>query len=498
MCLQCIPVTAVTICMFSLPQAVTALALAMNHLAMGVSVAFAGVFTDQLTSPGADLKLSTSEISWVCSITFIGNMLGYLIFSYANPIFGAIRLCQLCAPLVAGGYLMVALGNNFWMLLAGRIVLGIFNGVVTGPTNTHIGEISSAGIRGFLSSSMITIGVSGITCTYLTGWLLGWRKMCLVMGITPMVVMFIITLMLPRSPRWIIVKGHPVEEAERSLRFYFGNDHDVDKDIKGIRESLGDGHKHDANILQVLRRLRQRHNLIPFLLIIVLYFFLVFSGGLTTTTFAPVIFKDVGGFSNPYMGSILVGLVRTSATILCSVILNMVHRRTLLMVNGVVGGVACLVTGCYFFYRDELSDYAWMSLISVLLIVFFMSLGISPVKIVLFGEILPNSIRSELGGICLAFFGTSNFLMVYTFLFVVQAIGMSGVYWFFTVIHMLMLAFSMFCLPDTKGKTIEEIQKPFMKKASNNRGLHTLNFVTSTRGLHGSDFQPLIPPDLVP
>ena len=453
--------------MFSSPQAVTALALAMNHLAMGVSVAFAGVFTEQLTSPGADLKLSTSEISWVCSITSIGNMLGYLISSYVNPIFGAIRVCQLCAPLVAGGYLMVALGNNFWMLLAGRLVSGIFNGVTTGPTNTHIGEISSAGARGFLASSMITIGVSGITCTYLTGWLLGWRKMCLVMGITPMVVMFIITLMLPRSPRWIIVKGHPVEEAERSLRFYFGNDHDVDKDIKGIRESLGDGHKHDANILQVLRRLCQRHNLIPFLLILALYFFLVFSGGLTTTTFAPVIFKDVGGFSNPYMGSILVGVVRNIAAILCNISINIFHRRTLLMVNGVVGGAACLVTGCYFFYRDELSDYAWMSLISVLLIVFFMSLGISPLKSVLFGELLPNSIRSELGGICLAFFGTSNFLMVYTFPLAVQAIGMSGIYWFFTAMHLLMLVFSMFCLPDTKGKTIEEIQKLFVRNVTN-------------------------------
>ena len=130
----------------------------MNHLAMGASVAFAGVFTEQMTSPGADLPLSASEISWICSVTSIGNMLGYLISSYVNPMFGAIRVCQLCAPLVAGGYLMVAFGDNFWILLAGRLVSGIFNGVTTGPTNTHIGEISSVGVRGFLTTSMITIG----------------------------------------------------------------------------------------------------------------------------------------------------------------------------------------------------------------------------------------------------------------------------------------------------------------------------------------------------
>ena len=258
-----------------------------------------------------------------------------------------------------------------------------------------------------------------------------------------------------------------MEEAERSLRFYFGKDFDVDMEIKGIRESLDDGHKHDANIFQVFGRLRQRHNMIPFLLILALYFFMVFSGGFTTTTFAPVIFKDVGGFSNPYMGSILVGIVRTIATILCSIFMSKVHRRTPLVLNGAVGGLACLITGCYFFYRDELTDYAWMSLVSVLLIVIFMSLGISPLKSVLFSELLPNSIRSELGGICLAFFGTSNFVMVYTFPLAVQAIGMSGVYWFFTLMHLLMLAFSMFCLPDTNGKTIEEIQKLFVKNVTN-------------------------------
>ncbi|KAF0300636.1 Solute carrier family 2, facilitated glucose transporter member 6 [Amphibalanus amphitrite] len=132
-----------------LMQVVTTLALAMNHLVMGVSVAFAGVFTEQITSADAGLQLSVSQISWICSITSVGNMLGYLISSYVNPMYGAIRVCQICAPLVAGGYLMVALGNNFWVLLAGRLLLGLFNGVTTGPTNTHVGEIASANLRGF-------------------------------------------------------------------------------------------------------------------------------------------------------------------------------------------------------------------------------------------------------------------------------------------------------------------------------------------------------------
>ena len=91
-------------------------------------------------------------------------------------------------------------------------------------------------------------------------------------------------------------------------------------------------------------------------------------------------------------------------------------------------------------------------------------------KNVLIGEILPNSTRSELSGICLAFYGIVNFVMVYTFPLAKQAIGMSGVYWFFTVMHLLLFNFAMFCLPDTNGKTIEEIQKMFTKKGTGTPG----------------------------
>ena len=436
----------------------------MNMLILSVSIGFNGVFSEQVTSSDSDIQLSVSEISWVCSVTSIGNMLGYLLSSYMNPMFGAIRVCQISAPLVAGGFTMVALGKNFWVLLAGRLLLGIFNGASSGPSTTHIGEISAPAFRGLLTSSMIAIDMFGLMCTYLTGWLLGWRKMCLVMGITPMAFMFVVTLMLPRSPRWLVVRGYPTEEAERSLRFYFGQDYDAGKEIKGIQESLGDGHKHDASFFQVLSRLRHRHNLVPFLLVLAVNLFLVFSGGYTTSSFAPVIFKNVAGFSNPYMGSVLVGVARFIASLICCVIINRLHRRTLLIVNAVLGGIGCLVTGCYFFFIEELSDYAWIPLTSILAVVFAMSLGISPMKNVLFGELLPNSIRSELGGVCLSFFGTSNFIMVYSFPLAVEAIGTYGVFWFFTLMHLILLAFSMFCLPDTNGKSIEEIQQIFVKK----------------------------------
>ncbi|XP_043205393.1 facilitated trehalose transporter Tret1-like [Amphibalanus amphitrite] len=340
-------------------------------------------------------------------------------------------------------------------------------GIVFGPTITYIGEISSVNIRGVLALFFNLMLSFGMLITFLCGWKLGWRHTCLVVGIGPVVVMFLVSLMLPRSAKWLISKGHPVEEAQRSLRFYHGKDYDVDQQIQKIRESLGEEHRHDASLFEVLQLLRHRHYLVPFCLMLCMYVLFVFSGGFTTASFAPVVFKDVGGFSNPYIGSILVGALRVITSIMMSYIVQKSERRTSLMINGVVGGAACLVSGFFFHYSAALADYAWVQLVSVLVIVSAMSLGIAPLTNLLLTELLPNAIRAEAGGILLTFFGTINFIMVYTFPLAVAAVDMSGVYWFFTVMHFLLFVFAKVCLPHTRGKSIEEVQKMFVKNVTN-------------------------------
>ena len=434
---------------------------------MGAGLSFTGVFTEQMTSGQADITLSQSQISWIASTFAMGNMLGFLLSSYVNPRLGAIRVIQLCAPLVAGGWLLVALGTNFWTILSGRILTGVGVGTSLGPTVTHIGEITSVNVRGMLSIFFNVMLSIGMLCIFLCGWLLGWRHACLAVGIGPVIVMFAVTLMLPRSAKWLISKGHPVEEARHSLRFYHGKDFDVDRQIQKIRDSLGEEHKHDASLFEVLGLLQHKQYLTPFCLMLGVYIAFVFSGGFTTAQYAPVVFKQVGGFSNPYIGSILVGAIRMIASVVVSIIIKRSERKTLIMINGVVGGVACLVCGCFFFFSDTLADYIWVSLVALLVIVGAMSLGIAPLTNLLLAELLPNAIRAELGGIVLLFFGTINFAMVYTFPLIVSAVGMSGVYWFFTAMHALMFVFACSCLPSIRGKSIEEVQKMFVKNVTN-------------------------------
>ncbi|XP_037083898.1 facilitated trehalose transporter Tret1-like [Pollicipes pollicipes] len=393
-------------------------------------------------------------------------MVGFITSSHVNPLLGTVRLVQIFSPLVAAGWMLMAFGGSFWVILAGRVLVGVSIGVCFGPSITHVGETSSVNVRGCLASFLMVGNCFGVTCAYLFGWLLGWRHSCLVIGIGPMALQFLTSLMFPRSARWLVSKGHPLEEAERSLRFYHGQSYDVDKQIEDIKKSLGDTHKHNATLLQGLRLLKHRHNLIPFSLIIVMHVFFVFSGGLTATSFAPIVFKDVGGFTNPYLGSILLGVVRTVTAVFCAIVIEKVKRKTLLTINGIVGAAACLVCGCSFYYSEQLADYGWIPLVSILVIVCSMSAGISPLMAVMFSELLPNAIRTELSGACLLFFGAANFVMMYSFPLAISSLGMHGMFWSFTAMHLFMLFFAIFCLPDTKGKSIEEIQQLFVKNVS--------------------------------
>ena len=445
------------------PQVITAEGLAMVQFSILSSAAFGGVFLEQMSSRDTDITLTQSQIAWVASVLFVGNLVGNVLSSMLNPRLGAVRLMQLCAPLVISGWLLVALGADFWTLLCGRVLTGVGIGAAFGPAVTHLGEISAVKVRGLLTTLMMVNGCLGLLSMYLCGWLLGWRYACLVVGILPMVVLFLVTLMMPRSAKWLISKGHAVKEAERSLRFYHGKGYDVDKELVEIRKSLGDEHKHDASFIDVLRLLKLRQYRVPIYIVLGVYTFLAFSGGLATAWFAPVVFTDVGGFSSPYVGSILLAIVRLVFAIISSFAIDRLKRSTLLMINGAVGAIACLVAGFFFHYSQELAGYEWVSLASVLVIVCSMTVGVAPMGIVLLSELVPNAVRSELGGICVLYHGVTQFVMTYLFPIAVSGLGMSILFWFFAAMHVLMFAFAKLCLPDTKGRSIEEIQQMFMK-----------------------------------
>ena len=95
-------------------QVVTALALSAIGFNLGACLSFTGVFTEQMTSEDTDIALTQSQISWIASTFAMGNMLGFLLSSYVNPRLGTIRVVQLCSPVVAGGWVLLALGSNFW------------------------------------------------------------------------------------------------------------------------------------------------------------------------------------------------------------------------------------------------------------------------------------------------------------------------------------------------------------------------------------------------
>ncbi|XP_043202778.1 facilitated trehalose transporter Tret1-like isoform X2 [Amphibalanus amphitrite] len=453
---------------------ITAEALAMIQFNILGSAAFGGVFIEQVSSVGSRQSLTQSQIAWVIAVLFIGNLVGNVLSSLLNPRLGAVRVMQLCAPLVAGGWLALALGDTFWSLVCGRALNGLGIGLAFGPAIIHLGEIAAIEIRGLLSTLMLVNGCLGMLCMYLSGWLLGWRKACLVVGIVPMVLLFVVMSMMPRSAKWLISKGYPAQEAERSLRFYHGQSHDVTKELDEIRQSLGEKHKNDASLLEVLSLLKLRVYRVPILIVLGVYTFLSFSGGLVISSYAPVVFTEVGGFHSPYVGSILLSVVRLVFAVISSLIVERLQRGTLLMLNGAAGAGACLVAGAFFHYGAELAGLEWVSLVAVLCVVCSMSVGVAPMGIVLLSELVPNAVRAELGGLCLLYNGLTQFVVAYLFPLTASSLGMAGLFWFFSAVHVLMFCFAKLCVPESKGKSIEEIQRMFETGTGETDGAKTV------------------------
>ncbi|XP_037086589.1 solute carrier family 2, facilitated glucose transporter member 1-like [Pollicipes pollicipes] len=229
---------------------------------------------------------------------------------------------------------MVGLGAGFGWAVTGRLLIGLYFGVVEGPARAFVGEVTCRTVRGAVGNVLNTV--------------------------TPVTVVLVLgrcgLLFLPQSPKWLLAHGHPSEEAERSVRFYLGDGADVKQEVKNIEESLSRS-GHAASLLTRLSHVFRRwENLHPTLLLLLQFFCLVFSGAIGVVQFGPAIFRSTGGDINPYHSSMYISAAMALSMLISGSLLERCNRRVLLQVSGLLGMVGCTAMGAFFL----LGQYPWL------------------------------------------------------------------------------------------------------------------------------------------
>jgi sugar porter (SP) family MFS transporter len=386
------------------------------------------------------------------SSSLIGTILGALFAGVLAKRYGRKKVLQVIAVL----FIIAALGCAFVSVWGGFIFFRILGGLAVGVSSVvapmYISEISPAGLRGRLAGSFQVNIVAGIVVAYLTNYLFSklqltdsWRWMLGVM-VVPSILFSLLLLSIPESPRWLILNGQT--DVALPILQKLG-EKNVNAVVSSIRESV-DAHQES---------LFQRRYARPIVCAMLLAMFNQLSGINAILYYAPRIF-EMAGFSKSQSFSqpIYIGVANLLFTLLAMTVIDRFGRKKLLII-GSVGMIVFLGLTAWAFHGN-LSGNSHLLLYLIGFIAFF-AFSQGAVIWVFISEIFPNSVRSQGGSLGSSTHWIMAWIITTVFPGIVEGNQDGGYYsfLFFTIMMFLQLIFIWRVMPETKGRTLEEIQK---------------------------------------
>jgi SP family galactose:H+ symporter-like MFS transporter len=413
-----------------------------------------GVISGAILFIKKEFVLSTALEEVVVSVVLIGAVGGAAAGGTLADRFGRRKLIIITAAIFALGAVGTALAQNVAWLIIGRIIVGAAIGAASFTAPLYISEISPVSVRGRLVSFNQLAITIGIVVSYLVGYALsgigGWRWMFGLAAI-PSAMLGIGLLFMPDSPRWLLSQGL-VDKAHVVLKRIRGIAN-VDDELQEIQMSLSQQSGSWSEFLSPLVR--------PALIVgIGLAIFQQASGINTVIYYAPTIFQFAGfkSASAAILATVGVGVINMVMTTVAMQLLDRVGRRPLLLI-GLVGMVLSLIMlGLAFLLPGLVNMLGWIAVGSLMLYVGSFAISLGPVFWLLISEIYPLKIRSLAMSAVTVVNWAANLIVALTFLSIIQVLGRPGTFWLFGLVGIGAWVFSYFFVPETKGRSLEEIE----------------------------------------
>ncbi|NWZ60493.1 GTR6 protein, partial [Haliaeetus albicilla] len=429
--------------------------------------------------PSPALRLDQHTASWFGSVFTLGAAAGGVSAMLLNDRLGRKLSIMFSALPSAVGYALMAGAQGIGMLLLGRVLTGYAGGVTSASIPVYISEISHPGVRGMLGACPQIMAVLGSLILYALGKYLGlvldWRWLA-VAGEVPVLVMIVLLCFMPNSPRFLLSQGKD-DEALGSLRWLRGRDTDYAREYEQIKDSV---RKQSRRVS--CAEIKDPFIYKPILIAVGMRFLQQLSGVTCVLVYLQSIFKKTSVILKPEYDAALVGLVRLFSVVIAAVSMDKAGRKILLFVSAGVMLVSNLTMGLYIHFvpASQNSTIAnktlvssanlpaeptnYITLIPLLATMFFImgyAMGWGPITWLLMSEILPLKARGVASGLCVVVSWLTAFTLTQFFLRVVDAFGLEVPFLFFAVICAGNILFTGCCVPETKGRSLEQIEAFF-------------------------------------
>ncbi|XP_068317004.1 inositol transporter 1 [Pyrus communis] len=415
----------------------------------------------------------------IVSMALVGAIIGAAAGGWINDSYGRKKATLLADVVFAIGAVVMAAAPDPYVLILGRLLVGLGVGVASVTAPVYIAEASPSEIRGGLVSTNVLMITGGQFLSYLIN--LGftevpgtWRWMLGVSAV-PAVIQFTLMLFLPESPRWLFLKDDKDKAIDVMSKIY-----DVARlqDEIDYLSSQAEEEQHKKKSVSYLNVFRSKEIRLAFLAGAGLQAFQQFTGINTVMYYSPTIVQMAGIQSNQLaiLLSLIVAAMNAAGTVLGIYLIDHFGRKKLALssLSGVIVSLVIL-SGAFFFQSSGSTSviYGYIAVIGLALYIGFFAPGMGPVPWTVNSEIYPEAYRGICGGMSATVNWISNLIVAQTFLSVAESAGTGATFLILAVVAVIAFIFVIVYLPETKGLTFEEVERIWKERAWGSSGCNT-------------------------
>jgi sugar porter (SP) family MFS transporter len=419
-----------------------------------------GVISGILVIIGKTWSLSSNDKGILTASLSAGAMIGAALCSRLNNAIGRRLSIMLAGCVVIAGTIACALAPNYGSLTVFRLLLGIGIGLSSATVPTYLSELAPTRLRGAMTSLNQIFIVSGILIAFLVDYWLAnydaWRWM-FAGALVPATLLLIGMAFLPETPRWLIRQGKEAEARAVLAATHGPEDGDLDTEIESIREVIRLDAEQQGRVRDLFAKWVRPMVGVALLLAIGQQF----CGNNTVNAYFPTMLKSLGfATSTALLSGVLLGVTKLAFTAWVVFVVDQWGRKPLLLIGCVVMVVTLFLTGCVALYAHDKTFIGIAALVLLTIYLAGYELGWGAVVWLMMAEIFPLKVRGAGMGVgSVVLWASTGFI---TWIFPIMSdpknLGLGHSMWVFAGINLLLLVVTWKIVPETKGRSLEQIE----------------------------------------
>lgn len=447
----------------------------LGALSFGYVIGFSSPALPLMQLAKEPMYKNSDAASWFGSVVTLGAMFGCPAAGWLVERVGRKMTLLVTSLPFLFGWIAISFGNSLSVLHFGRVLTGFASGMVCVVSPLYIAETSTKDLRGMLGSGVQLFITIGILMVYVFGNVVSWRALAFIGAVFP-VVATIFTLRVPETPRYLL-NTNQKNEALRSLLWLRGTTAIAEEECRDMEENT------DAADEKISWSEFRKPELLRPLIVSVMVMIFQQLSGINVVMFYSVSICQSAGFSHASgFASVAIAAVQVVGTIVACFLMDRAGRRYLLIFAGFGMAVSCFMLGGYYHASVQTallsesvsstsasvtsSGLSWLALFSLMVYIMAFALGWGPIPMLLMSEIFPARARGAASAIASLTNWMFAFLVTKEFASLQNLLGMDGTFIFFGSCCFVAAIYVYRCVPETKGKSLEEIELYFLGRPS--------------------------------